>query len=173
MTLVCIAIAAAAIGVGIYFGRRAEAHTRSVPNLSLFYLHWLILSSSSKEFNAGSNATFPPSNAPLAKHGILNDSSLAALSLLNGDRRLFYQEHNGQIKQAAYSSSSREWPSTLISVVASDARNNTPLAAITLADDADLLNLEVIPICLICSCREAECFSRFTCFIFPPTVVWL
>lgn len=112
ITLVCFAVAAAAIGVGVYFGRRAKAPTSSV------------------------QPTSQPSNAPFAKHGVLNDSSLAALSLVNGDRRLFYQDYTGQINQAAYSSSSREWPSTFTSVVASDAKNYTPLAAVNLVDQA-------------------------------------
>ncbi|MCJ1261726.1 hypothetical protein MMC22_001592, partial [Lobaria immixta] len=143
ITLVSIAVVAAAIGVGIYFGRRAEAHTSSSKEFSVTSQKF---NATSQDFNAtsqGSNATFPPSNAPLAKHGILNDSSLAALSLPNGDRRLFYQEPNGRIKQAAYSSSSKEWPSTSISVVASDARNNTPLAAMNLVSTGDPLALEI------------------------------
>ncbi|MCJ1263278.1 hypothetical protein MMC22_003148 [Lobaria immixta] len=114
MTLVSFAVTAAALGVGVYFGRRAKAPTSLV------------------------QPTSEPSNAPFTQHGILNDSSLAALSLPNGDRRLFYQDYTGQINQAAYSSSSRKWPLTLTSVVASDAKNYTPLAAVNLVGEAKI-----------------------------------
>lgn len=61
---------------------------------------------------------------------ILNDTSVASLALSNGDRRLFFQEASGLIRQAFYSASTGGWRADTSYIVASDAKNHTPLAAI-------------------------------------------
>lgn len=121
------------------------------------------------------NTTHSKSIISATSRSILNDSSLAALALSNGDRRLFYQEHTGQIKQAAYSFSSRSWPSTLNLVIASDARNGTPLAAVNLASEGDVHTPGVNYRYSYFRSREgAELFFfRFTCSTLPATVLWL
>ena len=55
---------------------------------------------------------------------------MAALELPNGDRRLFFQDQSGFIRQAFYSSSSREWRADINYIVASDAKNHTPIAVV-------------------------------------------
>ena len=49
----------------------------------------------------------------------------------DGGRRLFFQEQSGNVREAIYSPSTRIWTATSNSVVASDAKNHTPIAAVT------------------------------------------
>ena len=74
---------------------------------------------------------------PSSKHAILGDTSIAAVTLSNGDRRIFFQERSGIIRQAKYSASAKVWvaETTTNFQVADDARNNTPLAAISYSID--------------------------------------
>ncbi|KAL8722590.1 MAG: hypothetical protein Q9225_000946 [Loekoesia sp. 1 TL-2023] len=71
-----------------------------------------------------------PPPTVLTGREILNDTSLAAIALANGDRRLFFQDHSGAIRQGYYSASTRTWRSDLSYVVAPNAKNNTPIAAV-------------------------------------------
>ena len=61
---------------------------------------------------------------------ILNDTSLAIVILSNGDRRLFFQDLSGSIRQAFYSPATQQWRADVGYVVASNARNHTPIAVI-------------------------------------------
>lgn len=110
-----------------------------------------------------SNALPKPSNAPfLVKNDMMSNSSLAALSFPSGEQHLYHQERSGQIKQGLYSSTMGEWLSTSISVVALDARNNTPLATVKLNGTTP----RMISICLICSSRRANFFLDFLVLCF-------
>ena len=73
---------------------------------------------------------------PPSKHAVLSDTSIAAITLPNGDRRVFFQERSGIVRQAIYSASAKVWAAenTTNFQVADDARNNTPLAAINYSD---------------------------------------
>lgn len=62
-------------------------------------------------------------------HGILNDSALAAVEMPNGDRRVFFQENNGNIRQAVYIESRKQWSAGPTNIVVEDAKKHTPLAA--------------------------------------------
>ena len=66
----------------------------------------------------------------LTDRQILNDTSIAALGLPNGNRQLFFQDLSGAIRQAIYSINSRGWRADVEYVVASDAKKNTPLAVV-------------------------------------------
>lgn len=59
----------------------------------------------------------------------MNDSSVTAVVLASGDRRLFFQDPSGTIRQASYSSADDRWMVDAICVVVSGAKNYTPLAA--------------------------------------------
>ena len=63
-------------------------------------------------------------------HDIFNDTSIAVVALGNGDKRLLYQENTGSIREAIYTSSTRQWVSDVNNVVATNAKNNTPMAAL-------------------------------------------
>lgn len=73
-----------------------------------------------------------PSTSPLTDKQILDDTSIAALALPNGDRRLFFQDLSGVIRQAFHSSSSGKWRADTKFVVASNARTHSPIAAVNL-----------------------------------------
>lgn len=63
-------------------------------------------------------------------HGIINDLALAAVEMPNGDRRVFFQENDGYIKQAIYLGSSKRWSAGPTNIVVEDAKKHTPLAAV-------------------------------------------
>ena len=76
--------------------------------------------------SAAANST---SNA-LLPHGIYNDSSVSIVVLGTGDKRLLFQEGTGNIREALFTQSADSWTSDINNIVATDARNNTPLAAL-------------------------------------------
>lgn len=63
-------------------------------------------------------------------HGIKNGRSIAAVALGNGDKRLLYQENTGSIREALYTASTRKWTSDVNNIVVTNARNDTPVAAL-------------------------------------------
>ena len=63
-------------------------------------------------------------------HGIFNDSSVAIVALGDGDKRLLYQENTGNIREALYTASTKQWTSDVNNIVATNAKNSTPLAAL-------------------------------------------
>lgn len=69
------------------------------------------------------------SETPSVKqNGILHDTSIAAITLPNGNRKVFFQGANGAIREAVYSSRAKIWQAFAKSEVVSRARGNTPLA---------------------------------------------
>ena len=74
---------------------------------------------------------YSPSNPviTLAEQYILNDTSLAALILANGDRHLFFQDNTGLIRRAVRTASNNQWSTSPTLSVDSNAKNHTPLAA--------------------------------------------
>ena len=83
----------------------------------------------------------PHPNITRAAQYILNDTSLAALSLANGDRQLFFQDNTGLIRRAIRTASNGQWnTSPNLSVNSTNAKNNTPLAVNVLFGSSDSLN---------------------------------
>lgn len=80
-------------------------------------------------------ATATPSTVP-QKNSILDDTSFAAVSLPNGDRRVVFQEQSGNIRQAIYSSQAKTWgtDSSDNFQLTGLARNKSPLAVTTHGD---------------------------------------
>lgn len=72
----------------------------------------------------------PTATTPLSQKHALSDTSLAILESKNGDRHLFFQERSGNIRQGIYSASTQKWIASSNSIVATDAKNHTPIAAI-------------------------------------------
>ena len=66
----------------------------------------------------------------LTEKRILDDTSIAALALPNGDRRVFFQDLSGVIRQAFFSATTGEWRADVNYLVASDAKNHTPIAVV-------------------------------------------
>ena len=78
---------------------------------------------------------------------ILNDTSLAALILSNGDRQLFFQDITGLIRRAVHTVSNGQWdtsPTLNFSTGPSGGlpvpKNNTPLTC-TVSEDEDGANV--------------------------------
>lgn len=61
----------------------------------------------------------------------MKDTSIAALVFPSGDRRVFFQENSGSLRQAIYSSKHKTWAadSTESFQLVTNAKNNTPLSA--------------------------------------------
>ncbi len=68
---------------------------------------------------------------------ILNDTSLTALSLPNGDRQLFFQGSTGLIRRAVRTASNDQWTTSQTLSINSNAKNYTPLAANHVLTDSD------------------------------------
>ena len=66
---------------------------------------------------------------PPVQHGALKDSSLAAYTLNDGSRSLVFQDSNGTVRQLIYTQGSSAWTAnSAFAVIATDAKNSTPLA---------------------------------------------
>ena len=64
------------------------------------------------------------------KYSILSDTGLASIVGSNGDRRIFFQDKNGTIRQAVFHDG--KWAAPISYTVTNDAKANTPLAAMLL-----------------------------------------
>ena len=62
---------------------------------------------------------------------ILNDTSLAAAILTNGDRHLFFQGAKGSLHRVVHTAATSQWILDRTPVVISDARHLTPMAVYT------------------------------------------
>ena len=60
---------------------------------------------------------------------IFNDTSLAVLSLSNGERHLFFQDNTGRIRRAIYTESNNQWSTSPYLNLRPQPKNYTPLAA--------------------------------------------
>lgn len=77
-----------------------------------------------------SSATARPSEGPSSiTQQILNDTSLAAIYMNDGDRHVFFQDPKGDIQQVIYAASQDQWIVRTNPTGISDARHLTPLAA--------------------------------------------
>ena len=68
-----------------------------------------------------------PTNASAAQY-ILNDTSLAAVILPNGDRHLYFQDSTGRIRYVIRTASTNQWNTSPDSNISASAKNHTPLA---------------------------------------------
>ena len=117
--VVVAAVIAIAIGVGVGIGVNRNPAKPVAPSVA------------GTNLTATTTTTVASSVPTPLKHGIVNDSSLAAVIDSSDARHLFFQDINGTIRQATRSPSSPAvWGSPLDVVVVSDAKAYTPLAAI-------------------------------------------
>ena len=72
---------------------------------------------------------------PILKNGILNDTSLAAVTTAEGNRHIFFQDINGSLRHNVYDQSSNKWLNGT-DYLDSDLppRNLTPIAAFAITD---------------------------------------
>ena len=73
----------------------------------------------------------PNANVTRASQIILNDTSLAALSLANGDWHQFFQDNNGLIRRLIRTASNSRWSTSADQnlSLSSNPKINTPLTA--------------------------------------------
>ena len=102
--------------------------------------------SSSTAANSTANAILP--------HGIYNDSSVSIVALGDGDKRLFFQEGSGNIRESLFTQSTNSWTSDINNIVVTDARNNTPLVALLVNSTGTPFAVDTGPVVGIVLSRE-------------------
>lgn len=108
----------------------------------------------------------------LRPHGILNDSALAAVELPNGDRRVFFQGNSGNIRQAVYVGSSKQWSAGFTDIGVSNPKMHTPLAAMAYNRKDNFIEVDIFTKVSWFMNKILTFFCRFICFILPPTTVF-
>lgn len=74
-----------------------------------------------------------PTPSPSLKNGILDDTSLAAVTTMDGNRHVFFQDINGSLRHTVFERSSEVWLNDAEYIItSSQPRNLTPLAAVVL-----------------------------------------
>ena len=111
----------------------------------------LLSSVSSPAGTSTSNASLP--------HGIFNDSSVSIVALGNGDKRLLFQEGSGSIRESLFTQSANSWSSDINNIVATDARNNTPLAAVLVNSTGTPFAEDTGPVVCICLTRHIRLYQ--------------
>ena len=69
---------------------------------------------------------------------ILNDTSLAAAVLTNGDRHLFFQGADGSLRRITHTEATNQWILDKTPVVISDARDLTPMTVYVQGPSAEV-----------------------------------
>ena len=127
--LVGFLVIAVALGVGLGVGLTRHKSSISSSKCGSFPMGCGIIAHPVSSSSSASSAANSTSNVALP-HGIYNDSSVSIVALGDGDKRLLFQEGTGSIREALFTQSANSWTSDINNVVATDARNNTPLAAL-------------------------------------------
>ena len=71
-------------------------------------------------------------------HGILNDTSLAAVSNSDRSKYVFFQDISEDLRQICYSSSTQSWSAGInLAIPYATPRNKTPLAATLQLESTD------------------------------------
>ena len=71
----------------------------------------------------------PGASNPSLPHGLMDETSVAIVASDTGDKHLLFQENSGSIRQALYDPSSKQWTSDVNNIVATNAKNDTPIVA--------------------------------------------
>ncbi|MCJ1382359.1 hypothetical protein MMC17_005472 [Xylographa soralifera] len=115
------------ICVGVGTGVGIEKHaTQSESGVSASTTTTRLLSSTISTTTTTLSKSSPTTSPPI--HKILNDTSVAAVTLTNGDQRLFFQDTSGAIRESIYNFAADQWEADTGNIIATDARNNTPIA---------------------------------------------
>ena len=131
--VLCLILIAIALGVGLGLGLRkrdapSTADTATLPDATP--TSTVASSSVASVLSITTSATPVPSNK-----GILDDTSLAAVTSFDGNRHVFFQDTNGSIRHTVYAQSAGSWATApdLVSISSSPPRNHTPLSAIPIS----------------------------------------
>jgi hypothetical protein len=96
-------------------------------------------SSSTAEPSSNPSSVTPSSTSlPQVPNSLYINTSIAATTLFNGDRMIYFQDAAGFIREAQYNAAAKSWTASRASVVATDAKNGTALSA----DSAYVLKFE-------------------------------
>ena len=112
----------------------------------------------SEETNSQLRSASPPAQTsttflPTSKNSMTNRTAVASLVRDNGERHVFFQEESGIIRESINKANS--WTAPIDYVVATDARNNTPLAAFHIPKSTNVsadITIETVRL-LSCSTR--------------------
>ena len=91
------------------------------------------------------------SNSSFPEHGILNDSSFAAVRFLDGSRYVFFQDVSGVLRQSAFSPQDQRWITGDESILPDDSptpRDHTSLSA-CITSNTSLWYYAEVPISLV------------------------
>ncbi|CAF9916808.1 MAG: hypothetical protein ALECFALPRED_010873 [Alectoria fallacina] len=143
VVLLVVAATAIGVGVGIWHTRRNRSSTISPP----------------VAIPSVSNSPTPraPTNISTAPT-ILNDTSLAAVILANGDRHLYFQDNTGTIRYAVRTASTSQWDTKPYLNISSSAKNNTPLAVTAIKPQGT----EVIQLFYVSQSHHLNCSSVYS-----------
>lgn len=164
--VLAVLIVAVGAGVGVSVSHRHAASKASVsggdngaspsPTTSGSSVSGTSAAPASAVSTAGSSSSGPQGSAPgapgtkFAHHGIMEDTSIAAVTTLDGTRHVIFQDIGGSLRQMVYSASSKSWATGTNAIITGGARDHTPIAA---AWDAafDQVSEHARPIYTICS----------------------
>ncbi|KAL8721909.1 MAG: hypothetical protein Q9225_001505 [Loekoesia sp. 1 TL-2023] len=104
---------------------------RQLPHLKLLLLR-VIRGSAKGLVSAATTSTAAEASASksILQHAMMDNGSLAAVTLDNGNRHVYFQENTGAFRRAIYSPQARAWQASTDDRLVSDAKNMTPLAVI-------------------------------------------
>ena len=112
---------AIALGVGLGVGLK-QREVASVPSSTTISPSMVSVSPTSMP-----SAT----SAPTPKHGILNDSSITAVTTVEGNKHIFFQDINGSLRHTVFSQFAKSWADEADFLsTATTPQNHTPIAAI-------------------------------------------
>lgn len=138
-----LTVAGLSTGLSVGLGRREKnaganlPFSPTIPN-NARYAYSINYSVTSE--NSASTTTISVSVQPsatgrvtdrLSQHGMMSNTSLAAVTLPNGQRHVYFQETSGAIRRAISSSQVNIWQTSVDTQFRARARNNTPLALMT------------------------------------------
>ena len=123
LVMAWVIVAAVSVGGGFAIWRHDQQSSSTTIRYGLFYRTGFFLA------HCGSHNTIS------AAQLILNDTSLAALTLANRDRQLFFQDDTGLIRRLIRTASNNQWSTSADQNLSftSNPRSYTPLA-VTLND---------------------------------------
>ena len=130
--IVCGAFLTVALGVGLGIGLRHEEAASTVASTTI-----LITSAASNPASSPtSTSTSSPSSVPALPHSIINDTSLAAVTALNGDKHIFFQAANGSLRPTVFGQAASSWATEADFITTGSLpRNNTPIVAIDISSE--------------------------------------
>ncbi|KAL8786833.1 MAG: hypothetical protein Q9213_002570 [Squamulea squamosa] len=129
LAIVSIAIAlGVGLGVGLKRSGTKDASETPTPPASAIASHSSIATTSTA---APTSATSATHTDPMLQHGMLDNTSLAAVTFPNDNRHVYFQEKTGAFRRATYSSQAKLWQAASDPHLPPDVKNSTPLAAVT------------------------------------------